>query len=319
MLNYLLLILGFVLLIRGGDWLVDGASSLAKRFGLSALFIGLTIVAFGTSAPELIVNIFASISGNNDIATGNIVGSNLCNILLILGISSLVYPLKVTHGTTWKEIPFSLLAILVVGLMANDALFEGRIFSQISRIDGLVLIGFFVIFLYYTIGISKVESTSNEDGDIKIFPVWRSVFMILLGLVFLTVGGKMIVDSSVQIALALGVSEALIGLTIVAIGTSLPELATSVIAARKHNADIAVGNIVGSNIFNIFWILGLSAVIHPINFNTVLNFDILMVILVTVALFSAMFIGKKHELERWQGASFLGIYCAYIVYLVIRG
>lgn len=315
--TYTLFIVGFAVLIKGADWLVDGASSVAKKFGISAIVIGLTIVAFGTSAPELIVNIFASIQGNTDIAIGNILGSNIANILLILGVSAIIYPLAVKKNTTWKEIPLALLAVIAVALMANDALIDGFEFSAITKIDGLILLGFFVIFLYYTRGISKGGET--EEQKVKDQKLYISIFMIISGLVCLTVGGKWIVDGAVSIATSLGISQALIGLTIVAVGTSLPELATSAVAAYKKQADIAVGNIVGSNIFNIFWILGLSSVIKPLPFSPSLNLDIAMTVLATLLLFIAMFVGKKRILERWQGAGFIAIYFAYIIYLIIRG
>ncbi len=317
LLTYILFVFGFVVLIKGADWLVDGASSLAKRIGISALAIGLTIVAFGTSAPELIVNIFASIQGNTDIAIGNILGSNIANILLILGISAIIYPLAVKNNTTWKEIPLALLAVIAMALMANDALIDGFNFSVITRIDGLILIGFFAIFLYYTHGISKGVET--EKQGVKEHKISTSILMIIGGLLCLTIGGKWIVDGAVSIATSLGVSQSLIGLTIVAIGTSLPELATSAMAAYKKNADIAIGNIVGSNIFNIFWILGLSSIIKPLPFTPALNQDILMAILATVLLFLAMFVGQKRILERWQGAGFIAIYLIYIITLIIRG
>jgi cation:H+ antiporter len=316
-LTYVLFVFGFVILIKGADWLVDGASSVAKKFGISSIVIGLTIVAFGTSAPELIVNIFASIQGNTDIAIGNILGSNICNILLILGISAIIYPLAVKKNTTWKEIPLAMLAVIAMALMANDALIDGNNFSAITRIDGLILIGFFAIFLYYTHGISKGGET--EEQNIKNHKLSTSIFMIIGGLVCLTVGGKWIVDGAVSIATSLGISQALIGLTIVAVGTSLPELATSAVAAYKKQADIAVGNIVGSNIFNIFWILGLSAVIKPLPFSPALNIDIIMTVIATILLFLAMFIGKKRILERWQGVCFIAIYIIYITILIIRG
>ena len=258
---YIFLIAGFAFLVKGADFLVDGASSIAKKFGISALVIGLTIVAFGTSAPELIVNIFASIQGNTDIAIGNILGSNIANILLILGISAMIYPLAVGKGTVWKEIPLGLLAIIVVAIMANDRLIDGGGFSGLTRIDGFILISFFIIFLYYTFGISKAQGTGEpeESNRIHEYSFFRSGIMVVAGLAGLTLGGKWIVDSAVVIAEQIGLSQAVIGLTIVAIGTSLPELATSAIAAFKKNTDIAVGNIVGSNIFNVFWILGISA------------------------------------------------------------
>lgn len=317
MLTYILFILGFVILIKGADLLVDGASSLAKKFKISSLVIGLTIVAFGTSAPELIVNIIASVKGSTEIAIGNILGSNIANILLILGISAVIFPLAVKKHTTWKEIPLSLLAVLVIGFLANDALIDNADFSVISRIDGLILISFFTIFLYYTFGIAK--SGFEAETDIKEFGILKSTLFIIAGLIGLFFGGQWIVEGAVAIATALNISQSLIGLTIVAIGTSLPELATSALAAYKKQADIAVGNVVGSNIFNIFWILGLSSIIKPLPFSLATNIDIGMVILASLALFVFMFIGKKHILERWQGAFFIISYVVYIIFLVIRG
>jgi len=316
--SYVLLIIGFALLIKGADFLVDGASAIAKKFGVSALVIGLTIVAFGTSAPELIVNIFASIQGNTDIAIGNILGSNIANILLILGISAIIFPLSVKKGTVWKEIPLGLLAIVVVAIMANDRFIDGGAFSGLTRIDGLVLISFFVIFLYYTFGISKAEGSkeSEEASGIHQYSLFRSGTMVLIGLTGLTLGGKWIVDSVVVIAQQMGLSQAVIGLTIVAIGTSLPELATSAVAAYKKNTDIAIGNIVGSNIFNIFWILGVSSLISPLPFSAVLMRDVIMTIFATFLLFIFLFIGKKHIIERWQGICFIAIYFIYLFFVI---
>lgn len=319
-LSYFLLPVGFILLIKGADFLVDGASSIAKRLGISALVIGLTIVAFGTSAPELIINIFASINGNTDIAIGNILGSNIANILLILGISAVIFPLAVKKGTVWKEIPLSLLAVAIMALMASDAFIDGESFSGLTRIDGLVLIAFFIIFLYYTFGLSRVQAAdASEAPIIHRYSLRRAGLMVVFGLVGLTVGGKWIVDAAVALASTLGVSEALIGLTVVAIGTSLPELATSAVAAYKKDVDIAVGNIVGSNIFNIFWILGVSAIINPLPFSSLLMRDVFMVVFATVLLFAFLFVGKRHTLERWQGVCFIALYVGYIVYLVFRG
>lgn len=313
-----LFFVGFLFLIKGADWLVAGSSSLAGKLGISSLVIGLTVVSFGTSAPELTVNLLASMQGNTDIAIGNIVGSNIANILLILGISALIYPLAVQKGTVWKEIPFALLAVVVFGVMANDVFFDGNTTSALTRIDGIILICFFVVFLYYIFSIAK-SSKSEADEAVAHMPMSKSLAMISGGLVGLVVGGKWIVDGAVSFATQLGVSEALIGLTIVAIGTSLPELATSAVAAYKKNVDIAVGNIVGSNIFNIFWILGISAFITPLPFSDTLSFDIWVVIGATMLLFLALFVGRKHVLERWQGAVFVVAYLAYTLFLIIRG
>jgi cation:H+ antiporter len=319
MLIYILFVIGFVLLIKGADLLVGGASSLAKRLGVSALAIGLTIVAFGTSMPELVVNLLASVQGNTDIAIGNVVGSNIANILLILGISAIIYPLAVQRATAWKEIPFALLAVVVLMIMANDIALDGAAASVLTKIDGLVLLGFFVIFMYYVFGIAKNGSGDEGGEEVKLYSLGRSFGMIMAGLVGLVVGGKWIVDGAVAFASSMGVSEALIGLTVVAVGTSLPELATSAVAAYRKNVDIAIGNVVGSNIFNIFWILGLSSVIKPLPFAPVLNFDLLMAVLATVVLFLALFVGKRHTVERWQGWVFVALYIAYTTFLILRG
>lgn len=313
---FVYLLIGLVFLIKGGDYLVEGASSIAKKFKISNIVIGLTIVSFGTSAPELIVNLLASFNGSADLAIGNILGSNISNILLILGVTAAIYPISVNKGTTWKEIPFTLLAIVALGLMVNDAVIDGNSFAILSRIDGLVLLLFFIIFMYYTFGISKAE---GDGEDIKELKTSISIVMLIGGMIGLALGGNWFVNGSIDIARMFGVSEAMIGLTIVAIGTSLPELFTSVIAARRGSADIAVGNVVGSNIFNVLWILGLSSTIAPIPYSQILNSDLLVVVAATLLLFSFMFIGKDHKLERWQGYSFIGLYIIYLVYLVMRG
>lgn len=317
MITYGLFIIGFFLLVKGADLLVDGSASIAKKLKISAIVIGLTIVAFGTSMPELIVNIFASINGNTEIAIGNILGSNIANILLILGISAVIYPIVAKKNTVLKEIPLSLLAALTIGFVANDALLDGDQVSAITRIDGLMLLSFFIIFLYYTFGITKSDDDIVETQDVKRYSYGKSVAFIILGLAGLTVGGKWIVEGAVKIAELFNVSQSLIGLTIVAIGTSLPELATSAVAACKKQTDIAIGNIVGSNIFNIFWILGVSALIRPLPFEQESNYDILMTVFASLLLFLIMFIGgKKHTIERWQGAIMIMIYFAYIAFLI---
>jgi cation:H+ antiporter len=315
MITYILFVIGFVVLIKGADMLVDGAASIAKKLKISSIVIGLTIVAFGTSAPELIVNIFASASGNTEIAIGNILGSNIANILLILGISSIIYPLVTKENTVWKEIPLCLLGAVILGVMANDMLIDKTLFSGLTRIDGIVLIAFFIIFLYYTFGISKISADSG-DSEIKEFGYLKSSVLILSGLVGLSLGGKWIVDGAVKIAELFNISQSLIGLTVVAIGTSLPELATSAIAAYKKQTDIAIGNVVGSNIFNIFWILGLSSIIRPLPFQVDSNWDIVMTIASSLLLFGIMFIGKKHTVERWQGVVMILMYVGYMVFLV---
>ena len=318
MITLILFFVGFVLLIKGADYLVTGASSLAYKLGVAPLVIGLTIVAFGTSAPELIVNLFASFNGSADIAIGNILGSNIVNILFILGLCAVIYPMNVQKSTAWKEIPFALLAVVVVAFLASDALIDGASASFLSRIDGLVLLSFFVIFLYYIFGISKQSPTETNEKPIEM-SIGRSGLHVLVGLAGLAIGGKWIVDGAIVFAQSMGVSEALIGLTIVAIGTSLPELATSAVAAYKKNSDIAIGNIVGSNIFNIFWILGISAFITPLPFAPTMTIDILVTLGVTLLLFLALFVGKKYTIEKWQGVGFMLLYGVYMVFLLGRG
>lgn len=308
-----LIIIGFVLLIYGANFLIDGSSAIAKRLKITELVIGLTLVAFGTSAPELFVNILASVKKEADIAIGNILGSNIANIFLILGISSIIYPLTLRKSTIRKEIPLSMLAAIVFVLLANG----GSSFLGLTRADGLILIVFFLFFIYYAFTISK-DKNETFGVTIHAHSLARSLILIILGLVGLLIGGNLVVQNTVLVASTLGISEAVIALTIIAVGTSLPELVTSVVAAYKKRPDIAVGNIVGSNIFNIFWVLGISSIINPLPFSRVLFFDAGVVVLATLLLFVAMFIGKKHLLERWQGIIFVLLYIAYIISLVLR-
>lgn len=317
MFTYLFFIIGFALLVKGADWLVDGSSAIAKRLGISDLVIGLTIVAFGTSTPELLVNLVASFKGNSEIAIGNILGSNIANILLILGVSALIYPLEIKKSTTWKEIPMNLLAAAVLFFMANDVLIDKMPASFLSRIDGLILLSFFLIFLVYTVGLAKAEHESEEGVKKHSIPI--ALLMTFGGLIALTFGGKWVVDGAVALARLWGISESLIGLTIVAVGTSLPELATSAMAAYKHKSDIAIGNIVGSNLFNIFWILGISAFIRPLPINTSTNFDMAVCFGATLLLFIFCFTPKRGRLARHEGAIFLVCYIAYVAYLIMRG
>jgi len=315
-LQFGILILAFAILIKGADWLVKGGSSIAKRFGISSIVIGLTIVAFGTSAPELLVNVMASINGNSGIVVGNVLGSNIANTLLILGISAIILPLAIRRGTVLIQVPLSLLAIVVLGVVANDIIIDGGVVNFITRIDGIVMLLFFAIFIYYTFSIAKVK---GEPEEVLKYSLIKSILLILGGMAGLAFGGHFVVSSAVNIAKLFNVSESLIALTIISIGTSLPELATSVVAALKKNPDIAVGNVIGSNIFNIFWVLGFSAVIRPVVFTPILNFDVLFVVFITVLLFIYMFVGKKNVIQKWQGASLATLYVAYIVYLVMRG
>jgi len=323
-LTYILFIIGFVLLIKGADFLVNGASAIARRLKISDLIIGLTIVAFGTSAPELIVNIFASTQGNTQIAIGNVIGSNIFNIFLILGISSIIFPLVVTKSTVWKEIPFCLFATLLLGILANDNLiFQNSSISEISRIDAFIFIISLIIFLFYifrNVKKQKKEDIKDVTLDIKQYSLGKSLLYIVVGLIILNIGAKWVVDGAVELALFFRVSQSLIGLTIVAAGTSLPELATSAVATYNRNTDIAVGNIVGSNIFNILLILGISAMIRPLSFNVASNIDIGVAILAPLILFITMFTGrKKYLLERWEGIIFIFLYIFYLIFLIYRG
>ncbi|MGD8286981.1 MAG: calcium/sodium antiporter [Desulfobacterales bacterium] len=314
MLVYVLLIIGLIFLIKGADFLVDGASSIARRLNISDLVIGLTVVAFGTSTPELFVNIVASLKGNTDIAIGNVVGSNISNVFLILGVASIIYPLAVTKGTVWKEIPFSLLAAIVLFMTANDQLLDGAQMSALTRIDGLVLLAFFIIFIYYTCSIATRIDGMEAHVSAKQSGWLRSFLSVILGLAGLTLGGKWIVDGAVTLATRFGMSESLVGLTIVAVGTSLPELATSAVAAYKRRVEIAVGNVVGSNIFNIFFVLGISAGIKPLPFQPGYNLDMGVVVISSLLLFLFMFTGKKRSLDRWEGVIFLLCYGGFIAY-----
>jgi cation:H+ antiporter len=319
MLPILLLVVGFVFLIKGADFLVSGASSMARRFHVSDLVIGLTVVAFGTSTPELFVNLVASLKGNTDIAIGNVLGSNISNIFLILGISSIICPLTVGKGTVWKEIPLSLLAALLLGILANDHWIDKANVSALTRIDGLVFIAFFIIFLYYTFTIAKQIEGMEDHVPSKEHGWAKSLSLVAAGLVGLGLGGKWIVDGAIHIASTLGMSESLVGLTIVAIGTSLPELATSAVAAYRKNVEIAVGNVVGSNLFNIFFVLGISATIKPLPFQSKSNVDIGVVILASLLLFVSMFTGRGRKLDRWEGAVFIFLYACYIFLLIFQG
>lgn len=316
--SHILFAIGFLLVVGGAKFLVDGASGIARILKVSDLVIGLTVVAFGTSFPELSVNIFASIRANAGIAIGNILGSNIFNIFLILGVSAIIYPLRVSRGTVWKEIPLTLLAAVLLGILANDKFIEGSDISALTRADGLVLLTFFAIFLYYIFGITRPTEISTADQPISKHSMAKSVFRVIVGLFCLMIGARWVVNGAVKLTLALGVSESLIGLTIVATGTSLPELATSAVATYKKNADIAVGNIVGSNIFNIFFILGISSIIRPLPFPTKSNVDIGVTIISSLLLFLCMFTGKKRFLDRWEGAVFVFLYFFFITFLIVR-
>lgn len=311
---YLELIIGFVLLIKGAEILIDGAVSIARRLNISDLVIGMTVVAFGTSAPELFVNITASIRGNSDLAIGNILGSNIANTLLVLGVASVIRPLTVTKGTVWREIPFSFLAAIVFAFLANDQFLDQKNASIISRADGLVLLCFFSVFLYYAFTTTNGSESIADQVPSTTHEPPAAIMRLIGGLVGLCLGGRWIVNGAVIIASHIGLSESVVGLSIVALGTSLPELATSTMAAYKGRANIAVGNIVGSNIFNIFFVLGVTASIKPLPFSKENNIDVLMTIFTGLLLFVFMFSGKKARVDRWEGALAVVVYAAYIIY-----
>jgi cation:H+ antiporter len=314
--QFVLLAVGFALVVKGADFLVDGASSLARRLRLPEIVIGLTIVAFGTSAPELVVNTFASLAGKNEIVLGNIIGSNVFNTLLILGIAGLIFPLEVQRNSVRKEIPFSLLVTVIFFFLANDHLFSPAAVNRLSRLDGLILLVLFGVFLYYTFGLSKIKSDGGDE--IKLYSLLKTWIFIMLGFVGLFLGGKLVVDNAVIIARELKVSEKLIGLTVVSMGTSLPELATSTVAAFKKRCDLAVGNVVGSNIFNILLILGVSTEISPIPYDVVFNFDLMVFFLGTAFLLIAMFTLKPRRLDRWEALVLLSAYIVYLVWVISR-
>ncbi|GAB3201163.1 cation:H+ antiporter [Pontibacter aydingkolensis] len=314
--DVLLLLAGFVALIFGATKLVDAASSLASRLGVPNIVIGLTIVAFGTSAPELVVNVFAAMNNNTDMILGNVLGSNIFNVLGILGVASLIYPLTVKSNTTWLEIPLSFLAALSVLVLANDVFLDGVAADAISRTDGIILLLFFCIFLVYNISLAKGGSGEDETPTIN-YTYLKAALYLLAGLAGLIIGGRLIVTSAVSIAQAFGLSERVIGLTIISIGTSLPELATSVIAVRKRNVDIAIGNVVGSNIFNIFFILGISTVVTQVTVKPESGIDIIVNIGASLLLFIFVFTGKGRQLVRWEGGVLLALYVGYLLLLLV--
>lgn len=317
-LNVIWLIVGFALLLKGADFLVMGASALARKFNVSELVIGLTVVAFGTSAPELIVGIVSAMQGYNDVTFGNVIGSNLFNLFMILGLSAAVYPVTVQHSTIVKEIPYTIIAAIMVLLLANDHLFTSNRPNQLGTIDSMIMLAFFAYFMYYAF-----KNMKNDEPDIpgehKMYSLWKIILLIAGGLAGLIIGGKMSVDNAVDIAHILGISERIIGLTIIAAGTSLPELATSAVAAYRKNSDIAVGNVVGSNIFNIFLVLPASALIHPLPFSLTFNIDLTVLIGGTFLLLFFTYTGKKAIIDRWQGSILALGFMAYTTWLIVSG
>jgi cation:H+ antiporter len=315
MLNLLFSVTGFIPLILGAHWLVDGASSVAKRRNISNLVIGLTIVAFGTSSPELVVNILAATSHNSGFSFGNVVGSNLINILLILGLAAVIYPMSVKSPTIWIEIPLCLLSAIVLVIMANDSFFDPGSTNSISRTDGILLLAFFFIFMYYSWFAMKRNDEEHEI-KLKIISPGKSWLMIIVGIILLTGGGQLIVYFAEKFAHDFGISDRIIGLTILAIGTSLPELTTSVVAAMKKNADISIGNIIGSNLFNTFLILGASATINPIPIERGANLDLWLNVIATMLVFIFVFTRKGRMIDRLEGAIMVVIYGGYLYWIL---
>jgi cation:H+ antiporter len=315
--SFILLIVGLVLILLGADALVNGASAVARKYGISEFVVGLTIVGIGTSAPELIVSAISAINGSSDIAIGNVVGSNISNVFMILGVTAIIAPITLTKSNLKYDLPIALGVSLLLFVLAYDSIFLGKEFNVISRWDGLILFAMFVLFMIYSFkssasGDQNEESAESENGKVNIV---KSVLLIVCGLVGLVLGGRLFVNSGSDIARGFGVSDAFIGITVMAVGTSLPELAASVNAAIKKKGQMALGNVIGSNIFNILLILGTSSIIRPLTLGGITMIDMGMMILTTVMIMlSALLISKK-EIKRGVGALFFMIYIAYIVYL----
>ena len=311
------LLVGLALVVFGADYLVEGASSVARRAGLSQFVIGLTLVGMGTSAPEMVVSVLGALEGNGDIAVGNVVGSNIFNTLLILGITAIILPIGISRTNRKRDIPVNIVVTLLLMLLGLGYTIFGIGEDGLSRIDGAILLGLFIVYMWisFTSGNREEDSGSQE---LKSHPVWLSVIMILGGLAALVVGGRLFVDNATGIASNLGVSDKFIAITILAGGTSLPELATCVAAAVKKKGQLALGNIIGSNIFNILLILGTSAVIAPVSFNNINMVDMVTLSISALALGTCIFVGKKNLLDRLDGALFLLVWAAYMTYLIIN-
>ncbi len=288
---------------------MEGASSIAKRFDVSSLVIGLTIVAFGTSAPEFFVTLIAQLKGSSNIALGNVLGSNIANILLILGAAAIVTPIRLQRSTVWKEIPFALLAACVLLVMLSRETLDGIATQTIYRSDGLILLGFFLIFLSYSY---EAARTSSAEAELPELPVTTASLAVLGGIIGLALGGQWVVDGALFVARWLHIDQTFIGVTIVAVGTSLPELATSLAATAKNRTNIAVGNVVGSNIFNVFYVLGVTAVVRPYHITSAVTIDVWMGVIASLLLLFLLFLGPHHLLNRSKGIFFLLLYAAYL-------
>ncbi len=322
--EYILLILGFVLLIKGADFFVDGSSSVAKILKVPTIIIGLTVVAFGTSMPELSVSVNAAIKGSNDLAVSNVLGSNIFNLLVVLGCSALVRPIQTQKSILKKEFPFSIFAAVILLLLISDfslmEIFEKNKTFSLGKIEGIFLLVLFGVFLYATVKTAlaarRASSLAEEQEEYKVLSPVKSLIYIIGGLAGIVWGGDLVVDSACKIAEAFGLSQTFIGLTIVALGTSLPELVTSMVAAGKGENDLAVGNVVGSNIFNILLILGVSASIMPITVNATAVYDTIILIIVSVAAYVCAV--SRKEIKRLEGGLFIAIYLAFFFYITFR-
>ena len=306
LIQILILIIGFIMLIKGADFLIDGAVGLSRKLKIPEIVIGLTVIAFGTSMPELVVNGFAAFAKQGDVIYGNIIGSNIVNILLILGITGLLCPIFMPINTVKKEIPISFFAIIILWFVSKDGV--------LSRIDSLILLVFFIGFLLYIVKLSKTGAKEIETTNY--LSNGKMLFFLIIGFVGLIYGGKLVVDSAVKIAMIFNVSKKLIALTIVSIGTSLPELAASIIAAKKGQTDIAVGNVIGSNIFNIFLIMGMSGMIAPVNYNFKFNFDIVVLLYATLLPIGIACVGRRYFIDKYNALILIASYVTYVVYSI---
>lgn len=320
--SILYLIGGLLLILKGAGLLTDGASAVARRWGVSDLVIGLTIVAFGTSAPELVISLMSAAEGSTELAVGNVVGSNIFNILVIIGVVAMVRPIRVGDSTMANELPMVFLSALALLAIGNGPLLDGDATAEITRVSGILLLLFFAIFMRYTFNQARrkpSEPTAAESKPAtKPMSAPKAWLWVVLGLAMLIVGGDFFVDGASGIAKSMGVSEAIIGLTIVAMGTSLPELATSIVAARKGSSDMAVGNVVGSNIFNIFLVAGASATVRPLQFGQIGNVDLLTLSLACLLFWVMGQWGGRRVILRWEGAILLCLYIVYTIYLIIN-
>ena len=313
MMSILYLIIGIVLILWGADKLTDGATGIARRFCINELVIGLTVVAFGTSLPEFVVSFTATLQGTSGISIGNIMGSNIFNILAIVGVTAMVSPIAVSKDTIQKDVPFAILSSAALMVLALDVLLGVNESNWLSRGDGLVMLMFFAVFMAYTFSIAGSEEGKDEQCVIPMSYAKIGLY-VLLGLSGLIFGGKLFVNGATDIALSLGMSETVVGLTIVAAGTSLPELATSVVAARKGSSSIAIGNVIGSNLFNVFFILGFCSTVCPMPIGEISSVDLGLLLMSPVLLW--LFSASKRKVERWEGAVLFLIYIAYTAYLI---